>query len=897
MERRSSSHEVYAVAHDPDLEQFLRGAFQEPEERVKREGVPDYRPEQRIDRRGSYIWRSSKPKIYARATIQLKLKKFGYFPVSGDQIRLLRIRPGKPDEPLDCELIIKSLTEVQGRYEALSYCWGRDDPSEMVRIRKLFQQQPTHGATSSALYSYGPPRDFPVRTNLYDALHHLRSEHRATVLWVDAICIDQNETAEAKREKEQQLSMMKEIYNSAKNVCIWLGNANDKSRDAFRFVQEVMNFRTFDAYVEAKDDATKERWCNLIETLRASWFSRRWIIQEVASARRASVHCGEDVVHWDDLADAISLLNEKADILKRQFDDKVFAEIPILSATHLVKAIVNVCRKSQDGEIVERLLDLETLVSTFQQFQATFPEDIIHSVRSLAKDAPRQDEDEVFRTTVEQKKSTRDLFIAYVNRCIKMSRSLDIICRHWAPPPTDTAGEEIKLPSWVSELSKSPFGLPGQSLERENGENFVAMSPNDNRKRYSASLGYNAFEGHDLPHGSSIIPTLKAPPTISIFQPHSSEKMHERTITGDDLLLSPLASPALEHKNPFAQPVKDSFGKYAATQSSKEIPSNLAVRTTPLSKIVTNGSRGRSISNPHPTPLHTISESFQNGKVIHEDHPPLEASSGIAGFMSEKSSTSLAINTSEKVVSTDLHREIPTPSSPSNATTIRRNSTRRSTNAERRYTQRDDEHNEKLSGILFVHGFILGTIKRHSDVMRDGIVPGDWLKILGWDRTSKENRVPDIIWRMLVADRTTEGGKPPSWYQRACLHSLRDARVTDSRGNLRCARAHKTSEMTLKFLRRVESVVWNRRIFQMESKVCEADCLFGLAPETTEARDIICILFGCSVPVVLRRVDGQTGAQELYELVGEAYVHGKMDGEAVQNKELVKEVRRTFFLR
>ncbi|OCL09466.1 hypothetical protein AOQ84DRAFT_338882 [Glonium stellatum] len=825
MERRSSSHEVYAVAHDPDLEQFLRGAFQEPEERVKREGVPDYRPEQRIDRRGSYIWRSSKPKIYARATIQLKLKKFGYFPVSGDQIRLLRIRPGKPDEPLDCELIIKSLTEVQGRYEALSYCWGRDDPSEMVRIRKLFQQQPTHGATSSALYSYGPPRDFPVRTNLYDALHHLRSEHRATVLWVDAICIDQNETAEAKREKEQQLSMMKEIYNSAKNVCIWLGNANDKSRDAFRFVQEVMNFRTFDAYVEAKDDATKERWCNLIETLRASWFSRRWIIQEVASARRASVHCGEDVVHWDDLADAISLLNEKADILKRQFDDKVFAEIPILSATHLVKAIVNVCRKSQDGEIVERLLDLETLVSTFQQFQATFPEDIIHSVRSLAKDAPRQDEDEVFRTTVEQKKSTRDLFIAYVNRCIKMSRSLDIICRHWAPPPTDTAGEEIKLPSWVSELSKSPFGLPGQSLERENGENFVAMSPNDNRKRYN------------------------------------------------------------------------SFGKYAATQSSKEIPSNLAVRTTPLSKIVTNGSRGRSISNPHPTPLHTISESFQNGKVIHEDHPPLEASSGIAGFMSEKSSTSLAINTSEKVVSTDLHREIPTPSSPSNATTIRRNSTRRSTNAERRYTQRDDEHNEKLSGILFVHGFILGTIKRHSDVMRDGIVPGDWLKILGWDRTSKENRVPDIIWRMLVADRTTEGGKPPSWYQRACLHSLRDARVTDSRGNLRCARAHKTSEMTLKFLRRVESVVWNRRIFQMESKVCEADCLFGLAPETTEARDIICILFGCSVPVVLRRVDGQTGAQELYELVGEAYVHGKMDGEAVQNKELVKEVRRTFFLR
>jgi hypothetical protein len=39
--------------------------------------------------------------------------------------------------------------------------------------------------------------------------------------------------------------------------------------------------------------------------------------------------------------------------------------------------------------------------------------------------------------------------------------------------------------------------------------------------------------------------------------------------------------------------------------------------------------------------------------------------------------------------------------------------------------------------------------------------------------------------------------------------------------------------------------------------------------------DLICILFGCSVPVILRKhKDG------FYEFVGESYIYGKMDGEA-----------------
>ena len=50
-----------------------------------------------------------------------------------------------------------------------------------------------------------------------------------------------------------------------------------------------------------------------------------------------------------------------------------------------------------------------------------------------------------------------------------------------------------------------------------------------------------------------------------------------------------------------------------------------------------------------------------------------------------------------------------------------------------------------------------------------------------------------------------------------------------------------------------------------------------IVPAKTQAGDLVCILRGCNVPFVLR----QTSYRQVYEVVGGAYVHGVMDGEAV----------------
>ena len=49
----------------------------------------------------------------------------------------------------------------------------------------------------------------------------------------------------------------------------------------------------------------------------------------------------------------------------------------------------------------------------------------------------------------------------------------------------------------------------------------------------------------------------------------------------------------------------------------------------------------------------------------------------------------------------------------------------------------------------------------------------------------------------------------------------------------------------------------------------------GMAPCRARKDDVVVVLFGCSIPVVLRRV----GTREAWLVVGEAYVFGFMDGE------------------
>ena len=66
----------------------------------------------------------------------------------------------------------------------------------------------------------------------------------------------------------------------------------------------------------------------------------------------------------------------------------------------------------------------------------------------------------------------------------------------------------------------------------------------------------------------------------------------------------------------------------------------------------------------------------------------------------------------------------------------------------------------------------------------------------------------------------------------------------------------------------------------------------GMVPKAAMKGDLICLLFGCSVPMLLRKA--QNGVQ--YTVVGECYVDGCMDGEAVEQREKAGACETTFHI-
>jgi hypothetical protein len=179
---------------------------------------------------------------------------------------------------------------------------------------------------------------------------------------------------------------------------------------------------------------------------------------------------------------------------------------------------------------------------------------------------------------------------------------------------------------------------------------------------------------------------------------------------------------------------------------------------------------------------------------------------------------------------------------------------------------------------LFTHGVCIDTISKLGGRAPEGIILYEWLQ-LGNCVTTEETKATEEFWRTLVADRGPNGSNTPSWYTRAflyCLHHLTPTGDINTNRLIHECEAQK-SPLVVDFLRRVQRVIWNRKFL-----VSKNNKWIGLAPMAAKVDDLICILDGCSVPVVLRPClrTGTDRPEVFYQLVGECYVHGMMDGEA-----------------
>jgi hypothetical protein len=132
------------------------------------------------------------PKSYRHGTAVKRLKEEdSLFPPLRfpDSIRILTLQPAENEnDQLVCRLLARRIKHEAGAYEALSYVWGDKNGSANIHCN-------------------GAPLN--ITRNLEDALRKIRLEKEPRYLWVDAICINQEDV----HERGHQVRLMRSIYS------------------------------------------------------------------------------------------------------------------------------------------------------------------------------------------------------------------------------------------------------------------------------------------------------------------------------------------------------------------------------------------------------------------------------------------------------------------------------------------------------------------------------------------------------------------------------------------------------------------------------------------------------------------------------------------------------------
>ncbi|KAI9787650.1 MAG: hypothetical protein M1839_000181 [Geoglossum umbratile] len=672
----------------------------------------------------------------------LPLDEYEYERLSNPRrsIRLLNLFSSSPENPqIECELVVKDLDQnnmIDTEYEALSWCWGTAKQTSFINIRK-----------DGRLYI----KD--VSPDLVAALKTLRHPRQDRYLWIDEVCVNQKNYPE----KNHQVEMMSVIYGEAESVCIWLGEGDKSSWMAFKFIRdEVLQLQNFDELCESERASSK--WGALLDLMQRPWFSRRWVVQEIALAQDAMLYCGADRIPWKDFAVAVELFVEVetathrlSEVMKK---DPQFYHVPgwfeyvsALGASLLVEATGKLFRdykvkdppnrllpgrrgalpnNSRNPRLAHRaginnrqdssysngsdntrrdlprrqpLLSLEYLVSSLSVFEATVEHDTIYALLAIAKDTTPCAVDETgllidqTQTALERFTQRKRYKVAYeqpyvdvckdfVQFCISQSdptRALDIICRPWAPEDKNVRGryrdtepvarDSMPLPSWIPQLSGAPYamyshaGIHTLKMGRKNADMLVGLPS-------SLQRNYNAAE-----------------------------------------------TKGVDRK---------------ASRFRKRI---------------------RNKRNNHYS--------------------------------------------------------------------------------------------------MYVKGFILDTVAEVFPASQGGAIPQEWIDAVEWPGAPYSDP-PDVFWRTLVADRGRDGRNPPVYYSRACQESFLKGGLSsgcvstsDLINNERCS-------VIAQFCRRVQAVIWNRCLIKTQSGN------LGLASKNVQKGDSVCILYGCSVPVILRKSKRKT---------------------------------------
>ncbi|KAM7217614.1 Heterokaryon incompatibility protein (HET) domain containing protein [Rhypophila decipiens] len=406
-------------------------------------------------------------------------------------IRIVEILPdSSPRSLVQCRLRTVSLQDNPS-YEAISYFWGP---------RYFACSIVCNGANLNVTYS------------LHGALQRLRDAAHSRWVWADAICIDQS--PEAIQERIAQVGMMRDIYESARQVLIWLGDAENNSHQALYIIRQLARHRqTIEALgrpsfwsseqldslgLNLSRGAIQAEWTTLQPFFDRPWFKRIWTVQEVAVARHAVVLCGADEIPWAELVSGLEIgISSRILISKRALNPDTLDFFDPAHAAYLSHQKVLQQSPKYSGYNLDSLL---SYLLWFRQREATNPLDKVFALLGLINN-----HDTIAAAIVPDYNATTEaLYTALARQLLQGTHSLDILSTPRSPSPQSS----INLPSWVPDWSDSSvrtISLIGQSRFQYSAtgssRSSIQLSPDDDRVLL--------LKGHIVDTVSTLAPVLE----------------------------------------------------------------------------------------------------------------------------------------------------------------------------------------------------------------------------------------------------------------------------------------------------------------------------------------------------------------------------------------------------
>lgn len=233
--------------------------------------------------------------------------------------------------------------------------------SDMIRIsiKKVDLDAPKRPRFEALSYYWGSPQAFgtvyvdqggtiPIAQNLGTALRYLRNRHRRRTLWIDALCINQqNET-----EKNHHVGWMGQVFRMAFRVIVFLGHlghCDERAIDHLVRIGESVepdweqpSFEVKEQY-ESKFLGTtpmlnQEETQEIDAIMSRPVFSRMWVIQEVSlmeSPNQGIVQRGNKIASWNSFRTGFWVMSTTPRLHFNRLG-KELSEFELLDSNHFI---------------------------------------------------------------------------------------------------------------------------------------------------------------------------------------------------------------------------------------------------------------------------------------------------------------------------------------------------------------------------------------------------------------------------------------------------------------------------------------------------------------------------------------------------------------------------------